>query len=135
MKLILLSLFTFSVASGALIAQLIETVKPEPTAAEAAASSIIETINNEIEHRVAIHKVAFETLWKNTREGATPAAILQQLGTKAALVFQFSRENLDYIDRCAKLVGKTRADFIPDAECIPPQELVFHANGTVTIKR
>lgn len=134
MKLLLTTIAVFTFATAALHAQLIESAKPEPTTAELAAQSIIDSINSEIEHRVAVHKTCFETLWKNPREGATPAAILAQLGTKAALVFQFSRENLDHIDRCAKLVGKTRADFITDAECTPPVELVFNANGTVTIK-
>lgn len=116
-------------------AQLIATtVAPSPTAAELAAESIIDAINGEIDHRVKVHKIAFETLWKNTREGATPDAILAQLGTNAALVFQFSRENLDHINRCAKLAGKTRKDFLSDEECTPPSELVFHANGTVTLK-
>jgi hypothetical protein len=133
MKLLILAVFALAIT--ALHAQLIESASPPPpTAAKLAAESIIDAINSEIKHRVAIHKIAFETLWHNPREGATPSAILQHLGTTAALVFQFSRENLDHIDRCAKLVGKTRADFLSDAECTPPYELVFHANGTVTIK-
>lgn len=134
MKLILTALAAFTLVITALHAQLIETAKPVPTATEEAAASIITAINAEIEHRVAVHKICFETLWNNTREGATPAAILQQLGTKAALVFQFNRENLDHIDRCAKLIGKTRADFITDVECTPPSELVFHTDGTVTLQ-
>jgi hypothetical protein len=125
----------FTLAITVLHAQLIESASaPPPTAAKLAAESIVAAINNEITHRVAVHKIAFDTLWKNTREGATPAAILEQLGTSAVLVFQFSRENLDHIDRCAKLVGKTRADFLSDAECTPPHELVYHADGRVTLK-
>lgn len=134
MKTTLQILAVFTITSTALHAQLIDIAKPEPTAAELAATSVIDAINAEIEHRVAIHKGAFETLWKNEREGATPAAILTALGTKAKLVMQFAAENLLHIDNCAKLVGKTRADFIPDAECVPPRQLVFHANGTVTLK-
>ena len=113
---------------------LIPVPSSAPPAAQLAAESIIEAINGEIKHRVAVHRVAFETLWQNTREGATPEAILAHLGATAALVFQFSRENLDHIGRCAKLVSKTRADFLSDAECTPPRELVFQANGTVTLK-
>lgn len=127
-------LAAFALFITVLHAQLIESAAPPPTASQIAAESIIEAINGEIKHRVAVHRIAFETLWKNTREGATPAAILEKLGTKAALVFQFSRENLDHIDRCTKLVGKTRADFLSDDECTPPRELIFHANGTVTLK-
>ena len=128
------SLIILALIATSLHAQLIETPTTQTPAAQLAADSIIAAINGEITHRVAVHRVAFETLWRNTREGATPAAILDKLGPKAALVFQFSRENLDHIDRCARLVGKTRADFLTDAECTPPQELVFHANGTVTLK-
>lgn len=134
MKFILATLAVFTLSIAALNAQLINTAKPEPSAAELAAQSIIDAVNGEIAHRVAIHKVCFDTLWKNAREGATPAAILKKLGGKAALVFQFSRENLEHIERCAKLVGKTRADFISDAECTPPVELTFHADGTVTTR-
>ena len=93
-------LAAFALFITVLHAQLIESAAPPPTASQIAAESIIEAINGEIKHRVAVHRIAFETLWKNTREGATPAAILEKLGTKAALVFQFSRENIDNIDRC-----------------------------------
>lgn len=132
MKHFLTLLLCFPVIASA---QLIESpAAPPPSASQLAAESIIDSINAEIKHRVAVHRIAFETLWKNTREGATPEAILAALGTKASLVFQFSRENLEHIDRCAKLVGKTHADFLSDAECTPPRELVFHANRTVTLK-
>jgi hypothetical protein len=129
-----MKLLLFTLCASLSHAQLIPTTDAQPTAARLAAESIVDAINNEITHRVAVHKIAFDTLWKNTREGATPAAILEQLGTSAVLVFQFSRENLDHIDRCAKLVGKTRADFLSDAECTPPHELVYHTDGRVTIK-
>lgn len=114
-------------------AQLIETVKPEPTAAELAAQSVVDAVNNEITRRVNVHKVCWDTIWRNTREGATPAAVLAALGSKAVLVFSFASENLDHIDRCAKLVGKTRADFIKDADCIPPLAYTAHADGTITL--
>ena len=131
MKLLLLLLTLCASLSHA---QLIPTTNAQAPTAKLAAESIIDAINGEIKHRVAVHKIAFETVWKNTRDWATPAAILEQLGTSAVLVFRFSRENLDHIDRCAKLVGKSRADFLSDAECTPPHALVYHADGRVTIK-
>jgi hypothetical protein len=69
-----------------LSAQLIDTAKPAPSKAQLAADSIVDAINAEITHRVAVHKTAWETLWRNEREGATPEAILGAMGTKAALV-------------------------------------------------
>ena len=120
-------------AIGISSAQLIETPKPAPTNAELAAQSIIDSVNAEITHRVKVHQVCWDTLWKNQREGVTPAAVLAALGVKAGLVFGFASENLDHIDRCAKLVGKTRADFIPDADCVPPVAFTVNSDGTVTL--
>lgn len=114
-------------------AQLIETAKPEPTTAELAAQSVVDSVNAEIVHRVKVHQTCWETIWKNTRPGATPAAVLAALGQRAALIFAFAGENIEHIDRCAKIVGKTRADFIKDEDCIPPLAFTVHADGRVTL--
>ena len=129
MKTLLLILLS----ACSLHAQLITKTETEKTAAQLAAESIVDAINAELTHRVQVHKVAFETLWHNPREGATPEAIIAEFGNKAALVFAFSAENLAHIERCAQLVGKTRADFLSDAECTPPRRLVIHSDGTVTL--
>lgn len=129
-------ILAITLATSALRGQLIESPSAStPTSAQLAAESIVDAINAEIKHRVDVHRVCFDTLWRNAREGATPAAILQELGARAGQVFQFSNENLQHIQRCAELVGKTRADFIADADCTPPVELVFHTDGTVTIQQ
>lgn len=131
-----LNIFTLIVCTACALtlhAQLIDTPKPAPTTAELAAQSVVDAVNGEITRRVNIHKVCWETIWKNERPGATPAAVLAALGTKAALVFAFASENLDHIDRCAQIVGKTRADFIPDSDCIPPLAYTVHADGTITL--
>lgn len=112
--------------------QLIDTAKPQSTAARLAADSIIESINAEITHRVSVHKVAWETLWENTREGATPDSVLAEFGTKARLVFAFSKANLEHIKACAEIVGKQPTDFLPAKYWSSPRTLVFHADGTVT---
>ncbi|WP_395739284.1 hypothetical protein [Prosthecobacter sp.] len=130
MKAIILIVTLFTVS---LQAQLIDSPKPQPSTVQLAAQSIVDAVNNEIAHRVAVHRICFETLWRNPRPGVTPAAILSELGTKATLVFAFASENLDHIDRCARMVGKTRADFISDADCTPPLAFTAHADGTVTI--
>lgn len=114
-------------------AQLIDSPKPEPTSAELAAQSVVDAVNSEITRRVNLHQVCWSTIWKNEREGTTPAAVLAALGTRAALVFAFAGENIDHIDRCAKIVGKTRADFIKDEDCIPPLAFTVHADGRVTL--
>jgi hypothetical protein len=116
-----------------LSAQLIDTAKPAPSKAQLAADSIVDAINAEITHRVAVHKTAWETLWRNEREGATPEAILSAMGTKASLVFAFSRENLQHIARCAQLVGKAPTDFLPAEYLSSPRELVIHNDGRVTL--
>lgn len=129
MKTILLLILTIGTAS----AQLIETAKTEPTKAQLAAESIVAAINAELTHRVAVHKTAWETLWKNERDGATPEAILAAMGNKAALVFAFSKANLEHIAACAALVGKQPTDFLPAKYWQTPQAITAHDDGTVTI--
>ncbi|WP_395734086.1 hypothetical protein [Prosthecobacter sp.] len=128
--LILAAMAAFTLTTKA---QLIDTPKPEPTAAELAAQSVVDAVNAEILHRVAVHQICWNTIWKNERPGATPAAVLAALGTKAGLIFAFASENLDHIDRCAQIIGKTRADFIADADCIPPVAFTVSADGIVTL--
>ena len=112
---------------------LIETSAPQPSAAQLAAQSIIDSINAEIAHRVRVHQTAWETLWRNEREGATPEAILGHLGTHAALIFAFSRENLQHIADCCALVGKRPADFLPAQYWSTPHSITLHDNGTATL--
>lgn len=133
MKTLLLFSILLSLSAN-LPAQLIDTAAPPPPASKLAADSIIEAINSEIKHRVEVHKIAWETLWENNRDGATPEAILEQMGTKAALMFAFSKANLEHIAACAALVGKQPTDFIAAKYLSSPRELVIHADGTVTLK-
>lgn len=112
---------------------LIDTPQKQPSAAELAAQSIIDSINAEIAHRVRVHQTAWDTLWDNQRPGATPDAILGQLGTHAALVFAFSRENLQHIANCCALVGKQPTDFLEAKYWSTPQPITLHEDGTVTL--
>lgn len=114
-------------------AQLIDTAKPEQTSAELAAQSVVDAVNAEILHRMKVHETCWQTIWANQRDGATPAAVLAALGTRAALIFAFASENIDHIGRIAQLVGKTRADFIKDEDCVPPAAFTVHADGRVTL--
>ena len=135
MKLLLAFVMLHSAFVLPAAAQLIDTpAATPPPASQLAAESIIDAINAEITHRVSVHKVAWETLWENTREGATPEAILQQMGPKAALAFAFSRANLEHIAACAKLVNKPPTDFMPAKYWASPRELIIHADGRVTLK-
>ena len=133
MKLFISIFAVYSLAFGLLQAQLIGTAPTPPTTAELAAQSVIDTLNAEIDHRVKVHKTLMDTVWRNQRDGATPAAILAALGTNAKLVFALADENLTNIGNCAVLVGKTRADFIADEDCIPPLAFTMHNDGTVTL--
>lgn len=111
--------------------QLIDSIKPDPSAGEEAAQSVLDSVNSELLRRCNVHRASFDLIWRNRK--ATPSQVLATLGTRAGLVFAFAHENLDHIDRCAKIVGKTRADFISDADCIPPLAFTAHADGTITI--
>lgn len=125
-KYLLLSFIALSTGH----ADLIEVA--ETPASQRAAANIVQMINSEIAHRVGVHQAVFDLLWSNPK--ATPDAILTKLGTKAALVFQFSRANLEHIAACAAIVGKQPTDFIDPKYLSSPRQLVFHADGTVTLK-
>jgi hypothetical protein len=133
-------LATLIIAASAVLsllasAQLIDSPKPNTTAAELAAQSVVDAVNAEIVHRVAIHQICWQTIWRNARDGATPAAVLAALGPRAGLIFGFANENIEHIDRIAKMVGKARADFISDADCTPPMAFTIHSDGAVTLTK
>lgn len=118
--------------AASLHAQLIESTLTPDNLATTAAERIVTRINGELERRVAMHRELFTAIWSDPL-GAPPETILAKLGAKASLVFALSAENLRHIDACAKLVGKTRQDFLPDSLVTPPRELVHHADGRVTL--
>lgn len=131
MKYLITSILAATCLLSSASAQLIEPPASTPTPAQQVAQDLAALVNQEITRRVMVHQIAFAKIWRN--ENATAAESLAALGNKAALIFGFASENLDHIDRCAKMVGKTRADFIPDADCVPPLAFTVHADGTVTI--
>jgi len=112
-------------------AKLIEPPSSAPSAAKLVAQDLVDMVNDEITRRVMSHQIGFAKIWRN--EKATAAESLAELGTRAALVFAFASENIDHIDRCARMVGKKRSDFIRDEDCIPPLPFTVHADGTVTL--
>lgn len=106
---------------------------PETPKAQVFAEALIATINAELTRRIACHREAFTSIWGNGSAGPTAAEIFAALGTNGALVCAVADENLAHIGRLAQLVGKSRADFLSDAECTPPATLVVHVDGTVTL--
>jgi hypothetical protein len=133
--LIILATLAFAAATTLLRAQLIGTPTPPPDAATLAAQSVVDAINQEITHRVAVHQTCFNTVWRNERPGATPAAVLAAMGNNAKLVFAFANANLDHISQCAQLVGKTLNDFIAPQDYTPPLAFTINDDGTATINQ
>lgn len=106
------------------------TVKPPP--AEIIAAQLKADLKAELQRRIKVHRDAYDLLWK--RQDATPAEILAALGPSATFLFQLSAENKRHLEALAKLVGKTLTDFLPIEYQTPPVELLFHQDGTVTLK-
>lgn len=133
---IITSLAVFAALIATLHAQLIPTVPPaEKPREQQFAEHVIDTVNAEILRRVAVHRELFNSVWNNGSQGPTAAEVLGAMGTKAALIFAFANENLSHIDRCAKLVGKTRADFLSDEAITPPLAFTVNNDGTVTVNQ
>ncbi len=130
MKILLILAALAGSASAQLFTSPAPVEKPRP---QQFAEHLTQMIDAELKHRIAVHRDAFTSIWLNGSAGPTASEVFAALGTNAALVCAVADENLTHIDRLAKLIGKTRADFIPDAECIPPMSITVNSDGTVTL--
>ncbi|MBB5033177.1 hypothetical protein [Prosthecobacter vanneervenii] len=132
MKTLLIVIFCMLSASS-MQAQIFDSTSTPPSAAELTAKAMGEGIVNQIKARAADHIGKWNDLWRNPRPGATPAAILEKMGTDAAKVFAFAALNVAHIEQCAAMLGKQRSDFLPDEYCSPALPITVHQDGTVTI--
>ena len=96
------------------------------------ATRLLKQLNEQLESRVNIHKGSFFDFWQNS-EGATPDAILEDMGNKAGLWLEAARENVSHLHRLALLVSKTVVDYLPPEMLEPPRAFVEHDDGTVTL--
>jgi hypothetical protein len=101
------------------------------TPAEICADSLVEALNNELKHRIAIHEALFADFWHNAN--ATPDEINAALGNKAAAVFRASAENLAHLTRIAAIAGVSIDDLIPAEHRTSPRAVSIHTDGTVTL--
>ena len=91
----------------------------------------MQTLNDQLRQRIAVHKQVYDVLWNDTR--ATPAEILAALGTNAKTIFTVSQANKAHLTAIASLMGKTIDDLVPVKYQNPPVAITIHDDGTVTI--
>ena len=84
----------------------------EKTAAELAAESVLTGTNDSFTQRLATRRVLWETVWANPREGATPQAIVDAMGTNAVLIFTASTLDAQFFAALAAAMGTTVEDLV-----------------------
>lgn len=106
---------------------------PKPSVALIDAINILQRLNDEIQHRIEVHKDTFRIFWFPT-DGTTPDEIVEQMGNKAALFYALSQESVRHIKETLKISGLNQDDYLPLSSYIPPREVIINEDGTATLK-
>jgi hypothetical protein len=104
---------------------------PPPDLANETARYLLDTMEQESQRRIAVHKRAFDAFWNSP--DATPQQIAAAMGTAGASFFKLAGENIEHLSRSATLVGGTLTDYMAPAEWQPPKTVTINTDGTVTI--
>lgn len=112
---------------------LIETQSQQQIASENIATTIISTINEELERRLNLHKYLYNLLWNDNT--ATAQEICDKLfdkGLKPIVLFEISTKNIQNIQEICGLFNKNITDFIAIEEITPKQQYIINENGSLT---
>lgn len=104
---------------------------PKPYS-QVVAETLLQRLNTELEARARAHKQAYSEFWDSPE--ATPDAILEAMGNRAALWLACAVESVSHIGRLATLVGKSVTDFIPPEQFMPRSAFVLGVGGNVTLE-
>ena len=96
------------------------------------AETLMQRLNNELASRARAHVQAYSEFWDSP--DATPDAILEAMGNRAALWLACAVESVSHIGRLATLVGKSVTDFIPAEQFTPRRAFVVGTGGRVTLE-
>src|SRR5574343_112776 len=102
---------------------LIETQSQQQIASENIATTIISTINEELERRLNLHKYLYNLLWNDNT--ATAQEICDKL-------FEMSSKNIQNIQDICSLFNKNITDFIVVSDISPKQQYIINENGSLT---
>lgn len=108
--------------------QVIDTTPP----ATLIATSLLAAANQESDRRIQFHKSCFDTVWRNPN--ASPAGIIEALGSNAVTYFQAASESVRHIAEIAALSGIPLDDLLPEADREMPSEVIFNEDGTASIE-
>jgi hypothetical protein len=110
---------------------LLDIEQPQRDIPKEIAATLLQAMNAEAERRAGIQRDSYNAFWHSTE--ATPQQIADAMGNRAGLFFALASENVTHIARSATVVGKTLGDFLQPEEYVPPVEITYHEDGTVTI--
>ncbi len=95
------------------------------------ATSLLAAANHESDRRIHFHKSCFDTVWRNP--DASPADIIEALGSNAVTYFQAASESVRHIAEIAALSGIPLDDLLSPEDREMPSEVIFHEDGTATV--
>lgn len=95
------------------------------------ATSRLVADNQESDRRIKFHKSCFDAVWRNP--DASPADIIEALGTSAVTYFQAASESVRHIAEIAELSGIPLDDLLSPEDREMHSEVIFHEDGTATV--
>lgn len=104
-----------------------------PTPAQRAAIAQLSRVNSAGYESVARHKELYRAFWDDPQ--ATPAEILAEMGTNAALYLASANASIAQIESLAIIAGSTLDDVLPPEHREPRMPITVHDDGTVTIEQ
>ena len=95
------------------------------------ADNLLKLFNREIDRRIDLYRQSFKGFWHTP--GVEPQAILDELGTNAAVWLQIGNTDLKHIDAILAMRGQSLDDYLSPEDYTPPRPLTIHEDGTVTV--
>lgn len=105
---------------------------PQPPTALIDAVNILQRFNDEITHRIEVHRETFRIFWYPT-DGTTPDEIIEQMGNRAGMFYALSQESIRDIITGLTIAGLNPDDYFPPVCYTPPREILVNPDGTATI--
>lgn len=104
---------------------------PSDPAANRAWREAVDSINEQLQSRIAFHQRFFRFTWYNS--DFTPAQFFAAAGVEGGMYLAIARANLNHVIELAGLIGKTLADLMAAEDYEPPMTIAIAPNGTVTL--
>lgn len=131
----LLLLASIGIGISTISSQIIPVDPPDqPDLAKLIADDLVNSINPELERRIAWFKNRWETCWENSRE--EPDVIVEAMGPKAARFFLAGSIERDYMQAIAQALDLTFEELVGDGKYVTTKyPITVYPDGTVIVHK